>query len=262
MSISPEALVHLSWSGLSTYMQCPLKYKYHHLDNLYPAFTASSLLFGSCIHEAIGGFLQTQQNGDTLTPSQMHDVFLNAWRSHDGAQLRFAPREDEAVLMEKAHKLLSLYHDNFDPQTVVLHVEESFGVDLQSQDEEPLFELPLFTGIIDSVVSLGDTTTLVDYKTSAKKPNGNVSDLQLVAYSLAAPKLGWDPRELDYRFEYLVKTKEPELINVPVTITDAQRERFIRLVGRVWHGIKQAVFYPNPTYLCGNCCYQYICQNW
>ena len=44
---------HLSYSAISTYLTCPLKYKFHYIDQLPPAFTSSSLAFGSSIHEAV-----------------------------------------------------------------------------------------------------------------------------------------------------------------------------------------------------------------
>lgn len=253
-------LIHLSWSGLSSYMQCPLKYKFYYVDHLQTEFTSASLHFGACMHDAIGGFLQMQQQGDSLTEAQMMDVFTNAWQAPEG-KLRFAPREDEDSLLEKARNLMGLYIAAYDPSTIVLSVEESFAVNLGSEDST--FELPLFTGVIDAMTAVGERTTLVDYKTSARKPNGNVNELQLVGYSLAAKEMGFEPNELDYRFDYLIKTKEPDLVQVPVTITDHDRERFLKLVTRVWAGIKQAVFYPNPLgFYCGNCGYQSHCRAW
>ena len=43
---------YLSWSAVSTFMQCPLKFKFRYLESLSEETLSSSLLFGSCVHQA------------------------------------------------------------------------------------------------------------------------------------------------------------------------------------------------------------------
>src|SRR5271157_5234043 len=57
MNVSMEK-PHLSYSQINTYLACPLKYKYHYIDRIEPPFVSSALVFGSCIHEAVGAFYQ------------------------------------------------------------------------------------------------------------------------------------------------------------------------------------------------------------
>ena len=73
---------HLSYSQINTYLCCPLKYKFHYLDRIEPPFVSSALAFGSCIHETVGAFYQSCLEGDSLTASQIHDVYRQAWSSH------------------------------------------------------------------------------------------------------------------------------------------------------------------------------------
>ncbi len=72
--------------------------------------------------------------------------------------------------------------------------------------------------------------------------------MQLVAYSLGATTLGYEPNELTYRYEYLVKTAKPELITCPVRIDDDDRRRFLKTTVRVWKAIQSEIFFPNPSY--------------
>ena len=44
---------HLSHSQISTYLTCPLRYKFHYVDTIPPEFTAAALVFGQAIHEAV-----------------------------------------------------------------------------------------------------------------------------------------------------------------------------------------------------------------
>ena len=55
-STKPEGVAgrdFVSWSQLSTFRQCPLKYQFRYLDKAEPEYVASSLLVGSSIHSAI-----------------------------------------------------------------------------------------------------------------------------------------------------------------------------------------------------------------
>jgi putative RecB family exonuclease len=89
---------------------------------------------------------------------------------------------------------------------------------------------------------------------------GLLNAMQLVAYSLGATTLGYDPNELDYRFDYLVKTAKPELIRYPVAVGDNERRRFLKTTTRVWKAIQSPIFFPNPSYLCSSCGYQSHCK--
>jgi putative RecB family exonuclease len=70
---------HLSYSSISCYLSCPLRYKLKYIDEIPPAFTASSLAFGSAIHEAVAAFYQSRLEGDELRPDQMLDVYRDTW---------------------------------------------------------------------------------------------------------------------------------------------------------------------------------------
>ena len=85
MNVSMEK-PHLSYSQINTYLTCPLKYKFHYIDQIEPPFVSSALVFGSCIHEAVAAFYQSCLEGDPLSPSQVHDVYRQAWESHSKEQ--------------------------------------------------------------------------------------------------------------------------------------------------------------------------------
>ena len=73
---------HLSYSQINTYCTCPLKYRFHYIDQIEPPFTAAPLAFGSAIHEAVGAFYQSCLEGEPLSAGQLHDVYRQAWKSH------------------------------------------------------------------------------------------------------------------------------------------------------------------------------------
>ncbi len=110
--------------------------------------------------------------------------------------------------------------------------------------------LPPLVGSIDTIIKENGSTTLIDYKTASRKPNGDMNAMQLVAYSLGATTLGYEPNELEYRFDYLLKTAKPELLRYPVAVGDNERRGFLKTITRVCKAIHSTIFYPNPSYLC------------
>lgn len=252
---------HLSYSQINCYTTCPLKYRYHYIDRLEEEFTSSALLFGAGIHSGIQAYLQSVLEADPLRPDQLLDVFREEWRTSGDRKIRFSARDSEESLTNKASDLFSLFVDQHDPAAEVIAVEEAFTVDLNELTSDSPSPLPPFTGYIDAIIKNG-STTLIDYKTASRKPSGDVNSMQLVAYSLGARKLGYDPNELGYRFDYLVKTAKPELIRYPVTVGDNERRRFLKTTTRVWKAIQSAIFFPNPSYLCSSCGYQSYCNEW
>ena len=202
----PEGPInHFSYSQLSTYLSCPLQYRLKYVDLIPPAFSSALLAFGSSIHEAVAAYYQSRLEGDALQPHQMVDVYRDTWRNADG--VKFFNGDSEETLLNKAIQLINVFHDQIDPDTSVLGVEEFFEVQLAK-------ELPPFHGYIDLIEESPDgRVTVADLKTAAKKLVASAvhGNLQLTAYSIGAGALGFDPDQLTMRLDVLTKTKNPEL---------------------------------------------------
>jgi putative RecB family exonuclease len=242
---------HLSYSQIQCYITCPLKYRFSYVDAMEPEFRPASLQFGSAIHDAVGAFHNSTLNGDRLSSDNLLDVWRAAWIS-DGQPIRYFGKEDENLLTKKAGELLSIYHDYWNHDVEVLAVEEFFAFDLSQVILDNPEPLPEFVGYIDSIQkSVTGEITVVDLKTAARKPshfqihhNG-----QLTAYGLGAVEgLGFNPPELTYRLDYLMKGPTPDLISFNTTRSEDDMRRFLKTITRVWRGINQSVFYPKQDY--------------
>jgi putative RecB family exonuclease len=249
---------HLSYSQISTYCICPLKYRFHYIDKVEPPFTAAPLAFGSCIHEAVGAFYQSCLEGDPLSVSQIHDVYRQAWKSlYEERQIRFFNGDTEESLTAKAQRMLEVFHEAFDSSVQIIGIEEPFEIDLGKR-------IPPLVGWIDVVEQAPDgTITVADLKTASKRYSENTvhSNMQLTCYSLGAQTLGFN-EDTRFRLDVLLKTKEPELIRYETTRTDADRERFLKLLKSVWQGIKKEIFFPKEDWQCGQCPFADPCKNW
>jgi putative RecB family exonuclease len=250
---------HVSYSQINTYLSCPLKYRFHYIDTLDPSFTPAALCFGSCIHESVNAFHQSQLEGDPLRPDQLLDVFRQCWITNAGERpVKFFNGESEEGLASKARRMLEVFHAAFDPDLqAIIGIEEPFEVSLGKR-------IPPLVGWIDSVeASPSGMISIVDLKTAARKYSEQTvhSYLQLSCYAVGAQELGFNGN-VRFRLDVLTKTQNPELIRYETTRTDDDCARFLKLTKSVWQGIRKGVFYPKQDWHCTQCGYADVCRDW
>ena len=115
---------HLSYSQISTYLTCPLRYRFQYVEVIPPAFTSAALAFGSSIHEAVAALYQTRLEGDDLRPDEMLDVYRDTWSKAES--IKYFNGDNESSLLEKAKNMLAALHGSVDSAVTVLGVEEFF----------------------------------------------------------------------------------------------------------------------------------------
>ncbi len=199
----PEGpITHLSYSQISTYLTCPLRYKLHYVDLIPPAFTSAALTFGSSIHEAVAAYYQSRLEGDPIRPDQMLDVYRDTWRNAEG--VKFFNGDNEESLLKKAEQLISVFHEQVDPHVTVLGVEEFFEFNIEG--------VPPFQGYIDLIEESPEgIITVADLKTAAKKLGDNTvhSNLQTHGLFIGAEALGFDPDQAHAAARRAHKDQEP-----------------------------------------------------
>ena len=110
--------------------------------------------------------------GDPLSPSQVHDVYRQAWDSHSKEQtVRFFHNDAVETLTTKAQRMLEVFHESFDPAAQIIGIEEPFEVDMGKR-------MPPLVGWIDAVELAPDgTVSVIDLKTASKRYSDNTAPL-------------------------------------------------------------------------------------
>ena len=147
------------------------------------------------------------------------------------------------------------------PEEQVLEVNEAFAVPLIDAQGNVL-EKPLI-GEIDCVVSHDGETTLVDWKTSARRWPKDQADksLQPTAYLYAYQQL----RDMTpvMRFDVVVKNKTPVVEQYITTRTPDQFLRMVELFKAVERMIAAEHFLPSEqSFYCGGCPHHAACKAW
>ncbi len=75
---------YISFSSISTYLRCPLQYRFKYIDNLPEQTVSSALVFGTSIHRAVEHFFHESLAGNPRPDLDiLLDVFQEGWRDRD-----------------------------------------------------------------------------------------------------------------------------------------------------------------------------------
>jgi len=252
---------YVSWSAISTFRQCPLKYKFRYIDGLPEESVSSALIFGTGIHSAVEQHFQVVLSGD---PKPDLDALLfayrSAWLPHDPDAISFGSTETRASLDALAAKMLTAFLNSpaASVQGRVLGVEEEIrGMLVEG--------VPDLFGRVDLLTEDSDSLVITDIKTSRGKwSQEQVEDSgeQLLLYSHLASEIS-PGKKIATRFLVLTKTKEPVVKEHVREVEPVAVKRTLAGVERVWRAIESGVFYPAPSTVgCAGCGYRAACRAW
>ena len=229
---------HLSFSQISSYLNCPRWYKYRYQTGL-PEPVTGALLIGMSVHDAIEVYFNEILAGITpkLSLAKALKRFAEAWEGKPYINRgkwtgEFALDRPEREVREVARELLVMYLSNNPLKPVAS--EQTFSREFGG--------VP-FTGRLDLIDQRG---FIIDFKTkSGRLANKAIRarefgrNLQPVAY---AALLG-GPATVE--FHYLLKTKSPSLAIEKRQITQQQIDWFAKsLVPDIAAAIKAGAFPP------------------
>jgi len=249
---------HFSVSQLNTYLACPLKYRFSYVDQIPKLFKPSGLAPGSSLHAAIAFWHnEMMKKGKPVDAKILLKVFRADFYAQALDEIRFNPKETEKGAIKMGEELLKLYAENFPPDHFK-EVEMRFEVPLANPKTGEVLDVPLL-GFMDQV---RDDDTVIELKTQ-KRALDEASlhnHLQLTAYSYAYEHLFNQRPKLE--LVSLIKTKRPRIERLKTRRGEKDYVRFFLLAKEVLRGIENRIFYPIRCWICTDCEYQKVCQEW
>jgi len=253
---------YISYSQISSYQQCPLKYYFKYIAGLPEETVSSSLVLGGAIHAAAEYHFNELMAGNA---APAHDtllsVFWQEWRERgDEVGIRLGKKEDINTIAKAADRILQAFavSEVAFPKGQILGVEEQLrGVLLPG--------VPDLLARIDLIVESKDSLTITDLKTSRSRWNtGQAADSgeQLLLYSELARHLA-PGKTLKLEFAVITKTAKPTVERWTVAYDTSRVARTKETVRRVWASIQARNFYPAPSPTsCGGCPFRDPCRKW
>ncbi len=251
---------YLSWSAISTFLKCPLRYKFHYLDQLPEEFVSSNLIFGSAIHSALDAYFQEHLAARrSLDLDALLAVYRESWSEIDLLNVRFSKTETMTGMSELAERMLQAFLDSelSKPEGSIIGIEEEFQAPV-------IAECPDLFARLDLMVEDSTTMTITDFKTARSRwspAETNASEGQLLIYHELVRQI--TDRPIRLQFAVITKTKTPD-IELRTVDPDPQRiARIRRLIQNVWAGIQSGNYYPVPSAMnCPTCGYRERCLQW
>jgi putative RecB family exonuclease len=252
---------YVSWSSISTFRQCPLKYKFRYIDGLPEESVSSALVFGTGIHAAVEQQFQAILSGEEKPDvERLMFTYRASWLGHDPDAIQFGSSETRASLDALAARMLTAFLNSPAASVSgrVLGVEEEVrGMLVEG--------VPDLYGRVDLLTEDDDQLVITDVKTSRSRWSAEQvedSGEQLMLYAHLASEISPGKR-LKTKFLIITKAKEPVVEEHTREVDPAAVKRTLAGVERVWRAIESGVFYPAPSTMnCASCGYRSACRAW
>jgi RecB family exonuclease len=174
--------IQLRQSTIKDYLNCPLMFRFRHLDKLTPEHRNPAALHGSAIHKLL--YMIHDDKWNLNVEQYYRDVFEHyefGKNRESRISVKWKDRDKELPAFEaNAVEIIDNYrkHDG-NQQASILYAEQRFRVKVSGY---------IFTGTIDQVRKYSDgTIELLDFKSSKQRPNELAmhNDWQLALYQYA-----------------------------------------------------------------------------
>lgn len=261
MQSESPAKERFSYSKLSTYMQCPYRFKLKYDDKKYSTANTLALELGTLCHKGLEIAGQYLSGG---LPVPVEDILCGLYDGYPDEQIlgvNALKRKYFEDWIAPDTKSLLTYEDKLENYEVYLRRLASDEDAVWSvYATEKAFSFPMtekveFYGFIDRIDTDGmGGYRLIDYKTSKKlfSKSDIATPLQMVVYALAIEnEFGVPPSEYEYDFILLDKT-QPVISNGFVARGE---NKIYKTLEKIEVDRSAQSFDPKPSPLCHWCDY-------
>ena len=246
-----------SYTSLSTFKQCPLKYKYRYIDKIKTEIEFIEAYMSKCVNEVLETFYDRSVVGDENFELDDHLCYLdNVWKGLSPLCIRYAREGQTSKQYQKiGERCITNYFNRYAPFDQAGTIDTEMKVELSS-----ITKGHSIVGYIDRL-SYSPTNSGVleihDYKTSKHLPSSKEleKDWQLSLCQVAVEGMYPDAERIDLVWHYLYHDKELRL-----TRTWEDIGWILDKVLYTIHKIEdEKEFKPRAGFLCKWCSYQHLC---
>jgi DNA helicase-2/ATP-dependent DNA helicase PcrA len=162
--------VHLSYSAITAYRDCPRQYWYRYVQRL-PVVQSAEAVHGVILHEVLRRAGELRRQGKPVTKARLKSIHDEVWAATQFPDPRRAP-----VFKRNGAAELEGYRSRGGFDAVPAFVEQPFDVAVDGWK---------LRGVIDRIDPVDDGWRIIDYK-SGRPVARRRRDLQVALYALAA----------------------------------------------------------------------------
>lgn len=252
---------HWSYSAISQFLSCPLRFYFQRVLRLPQKSVGSSLVLGSAVHAALAEYHQTVKDDEPTDSSKLQKVITDSWnRRENEVRISYRSSENKDDLIAQGIALIEIYLQEAPPQNII-GIEHEIVAPIHNSRGEFL-ETPLLA-IADLITEDNEEVTVREFKTSGRAYSEMEAEtsLQPTCYVNAAQESFGHPATVEYTV--LIKTKNPKLQRLAAVRTDEDLGRLGDIVENIERAIAAQIFYPVETPLnCSTCPFRQPCREW
>jgi len=245
-------------SRLSTYEQCPLRFKYHYIDKLEAEIEDTIEAFlGKRVHEALEKLYNDLKFQKLNELSSLLDFFNDEWKKNWNESILIVRHEySQENFRKMGEKFITDFYNRYFPfnqsRTIALETEKTVNLDSENK-----YSIHIR---IDRLTLSGDNTYEIhDYKTSNRLLTQDEidNDRQLAVYAYGIKKMYPDAKRIRLIWHFLAFDKE-----MSSERTDEQLENLKKDVLELIREIESRKDFPaKESALCGWCEFKQLCPN-
>lgn len=242
MTAPAAAVAVLSPSRVNCFLSCSARYHYRYVERL-PDPPSGSLVRGRAVHRLVNHWFRLKMDGLAPETGELAEAYNEIWDAEcEGAA--FGAGEDLEEIKASGASLAAKYLAEAAPEI------QPAAIDVPVTGE--IGGTPV-RGFIDLMDTSG---CIVDLKTASRKPSGVSPDyaLQIATYATLAPGASGE-----VRLDTVVSTKQPQLVNIGYTVSEADRTMCERIYPHVKRGMDGGYYAPNRG---SNLCSRKYCSFW
>jgi putative RecB family exonuclease len=251
-------MAQFSHSRLTTFEQCPLKYKFRYIDEEVPEFkTTIEAFMGSRVHDTLELLYNQLKYQKLLTLEELYDFFEKEWKEKFSEDIKFVKEnltEENYFLMGK--KFIKDYYERMHPfnQHQLIACEQKINLKLKDNDNYDII------GYIDRLSCTPDGTYYIqDYKTANNLPHQEYldKDRQLALYSLFVKEKYKDCKKIKLIWHFLAFNKDLESERTDEELEELKKD----IIKRIDEINSCTEFEPKMSALCSWCEFRYLCPH-
>jgi putative RecB family exonuclease len=252
---------HWSYSAISQYLACPLRYYFQRVIGLPAATVSSGLVLGSAVHHALAEYHRDLQASQSPNKDRLHDAVREGWEYREAeGRVVFKNGETRDDSIAKGIALVDVYLQEPPPENVV-QVEQEIIAPMHNSQGEYL-ETPL-VAVADLFTRVDDGLKVHEFKTSVRTYSEMETDtsLQPTCYVNAVQETFGQSARVEYIV--LVKTRTPKVQRLEAVRHEEDLGRLGDIVQVIEQAVQAGIFYPVESPLnCSSCPHRQPCREW
>ena len=248
-----------SHSRVSTFEQCPFKYKLQYIDKIEVEQEQTIEAFmGELVHRTLEKLYTDKKFKKRISKESLIKFYRDLWEKEYSKDI-LIPREDEGLKADNYKKMgeqfISDYYYSYKDDDMTI-------IGLETQDRMTLPDGNSWHVRIDKLGCKENTYFVCDYKTNAKMKNQEEadSDRQLAMYSIWVKDKFKDAKKVILKWHMLAFNKEVTSERTEEQIKKLQQE-VMQAIKDMQKAEKEDNFPRNQSNLCSWCVYKEHCPS-